>query len=78
MIRPMTAEGVDPRIVRLRKAMHYCDLYRLSRTERIDLSEIILRRDVPSWSTLSVDELGRLLDAFEGHALIQHLLDSRE
>lgn len=68
---------MDPRIVKLRKAMLYVDTYGMSRDERISLAEIILRRDVTSWTELDEAQITRLLDAFEGHALIQHLLDSR-
>ena len=50
---------------------------RLTREDRLQLAEVLLWRDVPSWSALTDDEIGRLLDAFEGYALIAMLLDQR-
>jgi multidrug transporter EmrE-like cation transporter len=38
-------------------------------------AEVLLWRDVPSWSGLDDSEIQRLLDAFEGYALIQAHLD---
>lgn len=45
----------------------------LSRQDRIDLAEVILRRDVTTWSSLTVGEARRLIDAMEGFAYIAHL-----
>lgn len=58
-------------------AFHLCDQYNLSREERIDLAEILLRRDVASWKDLDVHELGRIVDALLGHALVSHLIRTR-
>lgn len=44
--------------------------YGLTREDRLQLAEVLLWKDVPSWSGLSDDEIGRLLDALEGYALI--------
>lgn len=49
----------------------------LTREERLQLSEVLLWRDVSSWSELNDDEIGRLLDAFEGYALLTHLSAQR-
>lgn len=49
----------------------------MSREERIDLAEYLLRRDIDSWKDLTDMQVGRLLDAFEGHALINYLLSQR-
>lgn len=68
---------MDSRVVRLRKAMHYADIHGLTRQDRHDLAETILRRDVRSWAELDAGQLERLLDAFEGHALLAHLLAGR-
>ena len=73
----MAEEQADPRTVKFRKVMHYVDLYRMSRDERLGLAEYVLRRDVASFKDLTEPQLERLLNAFEGHALIQHLLNSR-
>lgn len=57
--------------------MHYCTIYRLDRDDRIGLAEMILRRDVESWKTLTEPELIRLLDALEGYSLIGHIIATR-
>lgn len=62
---------------RRRKLFRYAKTFGMSREERLDLSEIILRRDIPSWDDLNSTEVSRLLDAFEGAALIMHLLETR-
>lgn len=41
---------------------------------RIELAEMILRRDVPSWSNLRDEEVVRIADALEGYEKISHLL----
>lgn len=61
-------------MVMRRKAMHYCDLYGLERSERLELSEMILRRDITSWTQLDDAEMTRVLDALEGFGLVAHLL----
>ena len=67
---------MEPRIVKLRKAMQYADRYGLDRDDRLHLAEVLLRRDVTSWKQLSEPDLVRLLDALEGFALINHLLQT--
>lgn len=67
----------DDVIVKRRKAMHYASLYGLTRQDRLDLAEMILRRDVASWKDLGEPELVRVLDALEGYGLVTHLLSSR-
>lgn len=57
----------------LKKAMLYASNYGLSREDRLSLSEMILRRDVESWKSLTEPELVRVLDALEGFGLITHL-----
>jgi hypothetical protein len=63
----------NARTVKLKKAMWYADAYDLDRQERLELSEMILRRDVESWKSLTEEELVRVLDALEGFGLISHL-----
>lgn len=46
--------------------------------ERIDLAEVILRRDVESWKDFTTQEAGRLIDAFEGFEKITWMLLSRD
>lgn len=63
--------------VRRRKLFGYAATFGMSRQERIDLAEMMLRRDVTSWKDLNGEQVNRLLDAFEGAALIMHLLATR-
>lgn len=70
----MTDQHVDTRSDRFRKVMAAADDCFLTRDDRIDLAEYLLRRDIRSWSDLTEDQLLRLLDAFEGHRLINQLI----
>lgn len=45
----------------------------LSRGERIELAQYLLRRDISSWSDLDEDQVCRILDAMEGWLLIETL-----
>ena len=67
-------DGIE---ARRRKLYGYAKTFGMSRDERIELSEILLRRDIKSWDELSPEQVSRLLDAFEGAALIMHLLETR-
>ena len=49
----------------------------MTRQDRIELAEVLLWKDVPSWSKLDDTDIGRLLDAFEGYALVNALLGQR-
>lgn len=49
----------------------------LTREERIELAEYLLRRDITTWSTLDDDQVSRLLDAFDGFHLIVEMLAQR-
>lgn len=68
---------MNSRTLRLRKAFYYCDLYELTREDRISLAEMVLRRDVSSWKDLDGDQLLRMLDCLEGYGLIVALLAQR-
>jgi len=61
---------------RHRLAFTLADEIGLTRDDRLDLAEILLRRDVASWSDLDEAELSRLLDALHGwiyvNALVAH------
>lgn len=46
----------------------------LTRSDRHELAEQILLRDVTSWTTLEPDDYTRLLDAMSGFQLICRLL----
>jgi hypothetical protein len=67
----------DPKQVKLTKAMIYARTYGLTRDDRLELAEILLRRDVASWKDLDENQLVRLLDALEGFALVNHLRTTR-
>lgn len=62
---------------RRKKLFLYADTFGLTREERIEFSEMLLRRDVESWKTLTDVQVVRLLDAFEGAALLMHLTQER-
>ncbi len=49
----------------------------LTREERIELAEYVLRRDLGSWKGLEEADYARLCDVMEGWGLIQALLNSR-
>lgn len=57
----------------MRLLFQLCDEAGLDRQDRLDLAEIMLNRDVPTFTDLSEDEVGRLLDALRGWAYICHL-----
>lgn len=67
----------DGATTKRRKAMHYASVYGLDRQDRLELAEMILRRDVTSWKDLTEPELIRILDALEGFGLVTHLRTSR-
>lgn len=66
---------MDSMTLKRRKAMHYCQLYELTREDRISLAQMILRRDITSWSELDEGQMTRMLDALEGYGLVCHLKD---
>lgn len=49
----------------------------LTRSERMDLAEMLLRRDITSWKQLDDVQQCRILDALEGWMLIDVLLSLR-
>lgn len=61
-----------------RKAHMLADELGFTRADRLELAEILLRRDVSSWKQLDESQYDRLLDAFEGWGLIGHLLGERQ
>jgi hypothetical protein len=68
---------METRTVKFRKLMLGASENEMTRDERIEFAEMILRRDVESWKSLTEPEIERLLDAFEGHHLLTHLRTSR-
>lgn len=67
----------DRREAKRRKLWLWVDTYGLSRQERIDLAEYLLRCDVPTWKDLSEPQIDRLLDAFEGFHLLAEMISAR-
>lgn len=61
----------------MRKLRLRADEIGLSRDERIDLAQYVLRRDITSWADLDHDQVMRLLDCLEGYELVSELLAQR-
>ncbi len=74
----MTTVETDTFEAKRRKVHMLASGLRFSRGERLELAEIILRRDIRSWKDLDEAQYDRLLDAFEGWGVINHLLDVRQ
>lgn len=47
------------------------------RQERIDLAQVILGRELTSWSHVTDEEADRLVDCFDGYDKITYILTSR-
>jgi len=60
-----------------RKLFDYAAKFGLRRDERIELAEMILRRDIMSWSDLDERQIDQLLDAFEAAAFVFYLINQR-
>lgn len=59
---------------RRRKLFSLADELGLNRDDRIELSRCLLWRDITSWSSLTPEQIDRLLDALEGYVLVKFLL----
>jgi hypothetical protein len=68
----MTAESD-----RRKKLMMVAREIGLTRDDRLELASYILRRDITTWRTLDDGQVWRLLDALEGHCLVEQLLSMR-
>ena len=71
----MTVTEPDTVEARRRKLHMVAKEIGLSRDDRIELSQYILRRDITSWTELDEAQMTRMLDALEGYGLICHLKD---
>jgi hypothetical protein len=49
----------------------------LTRQERLEVSEMLLGRDITTWKYLSGHEAYRLIDAMNGYAYINHLMSEK-
>lgn len=63
---------------RRRKVYMLAKRLSMGRQDRLAFAEVLLWKDVPSWSELDDGDIGRLLDAFEGYALVKVLLEQRQ
>jgi hypothetical protein len=62
---------------RRRKLFLLAAKFDLTRDERIELAQYLLRRDITSWKQLSDAQVCRLLDALEGTELVLQLISMR-
>jgi hypothetical protein len=62
---------------RRRKLFVYSKQLGLTTNERIELAEMLLRRDIKSWKDLDDGQVDRMLDAIEGALLVTYLLSLR-
>jgi hypothetical protein len=80
---PLTAyvtDGNFPRIpqsARRRKLHVYADQIGLTTEERIEIAQLMLRRDITSWKDLDDEQVDRMLDALEGFLLLTYQLSLR-
>lgn len=72
----MADELVDTRSVQFKRAMALAGKFELTRDDRIDLAEMLLKRDIDSWARLTESELVRLIDALQGTEYVLHLVAS--
>jgi hypothetical protein len=54
------------------------DLIGLTDSERIELAQVMLRRDITSWKQLDDVQVLRMLDVLEGYEKVRWLLDIRQ
>jgi hypothetical protein len=62
---------------RRRKLFVLADHLTLTHDERIELSKVILHRDIVSWKGLTPEQVDRLLDALEGAEKFVELMRQR-
>ncbi len=74
---PVTDTAPGSPAARRRKLFRLADDLTLTRDERIELSRVILWRDIDSWKQLDDAQVGRMLDALEGGEKIIWLLSNR-
>ena len=66
-----------PQTARERKLYAVAREIGLTRGERIEVAQYLLRRDITSWKQLDEEQVARMLDGLEGYQLISTLLDMR-
>lgn len=70
--------NTEPQTVKRIQAYALATECGLTRQDRIDLAEMLLKRDCVSWKSLSENEIGRLVDAMQGFAYVHFLLTQRQ
>lgn len=73
----MDAAGRGTLEARRRKLFVLADHLELSKDERIELSQVILRRDIVSWKGLDEEMINRMLDALEGAEKYREIVRQR-
>jgi len=69
--------GGNPQSPQLKKLFLLADEIGLTREERIEYAQFLLRRDVVSWAQLEHSQVLRLLDGLESYQLVTALIDLR-
>lgn len=72
----MPSDDVGSPKARRKKAFALADELGLSRSDRIELAQTLLWRDLDTWQHLTDEQVSRLLDALEGFILVSHLLQT--
>lgn len=62
--------AVDARRKQMAAVFRICEVFSLSRGDRIELATVLLDRNVESYNHLSLQELQRVRDALEGAVLV--------
>lgn len=63
----------EPSLPQRRRAFASADRAGLTRAERIELAEMVLKKDVTTWDALTEKDFGRLCDALDGWAFVTAL-----
>lgn len=67
----------EPQTAKRKQAFAMAAQLNYTREERLELAEMLLKRDCVSWESLSEPEISRLVDAMEGFALIHYQITQR-
>lgn len=73
----MSDDRLVPQSPARRKLFQRAGELGLTKDERIDLAQYLLRRDITSWKHLDEAQVLRLLDALEGFELVVEILNQR-
>lgn len=63
-----------PQSLILKRALARATELGLSRSDRVELSEMVLYQSVSSWKNLSDSQLRRVCDALDGYGYVRQLL----